>query len=184
MEDLQNISYTVVNMEKTAIILLFVGAILLAFQIAGNIGYISSIITLPLALPIKPLLNKSMQEQKGKRKFRDFASRTGYFILFIISALVFLVVGTVMLPVMIVYLFIGQPLLAINTILNVLYHKSLEPWRDEFFSQFHLTLAFRKIETKLTDEEIWKKTREKEIPFLALFGVVCLTVGFILQLVQ
>ncbi len=173
-----------VNMEKTAIILLYVGTILVAFQIVGNIGYISSIITLPLALPIKPLLNKSMQKQKGKRKFRDFASRTGYFILFVISAVVFLAVGTAMLPVMVVYVFIGQPLLAVNTILNIFYHKSLEPWKEEFFLQLHLTLAFRKIETKITDEEIWKRTREKEVPFLALFGVVCVTVGFILQLIQ
>ena len=171
-------------MEKTAIILLYVGTILVAFQIVGNIGYISSLITLPLALPIKSLLNKSMQEQEGKWKFRDFASRTGYFILFVISALVFLAVGTAMLPVMVVYFFIGQPLLAINTILNILYHKSLEPWKNEFLSQFHLTLAFRKIETKLTDEEIWRNTRERKIPFLALFGLVCITVGFILQFMQ
>ncbi len=171
-------------MEKTAIILLYIGTILVGFQIVGNIGHISSLITLPFALPIKPLLNKSMQEQEGKRKFRNSVCGTGYFILFVISALVFITVGIAMLPIMIAYLFIGQPLLAINTILNILYHKSLEPWKEEYLSQLHSTLAFRKIETKLTDEELWKKARERGIPFLALFGVVCVTIGFILQLIQ
>ena len=42
-------------MEQT---LLFIGAMLVAFQYVGDIGYASSLFALPFALPIKPLLKK------------------------------------------------------------------------------------------------------------------------------
>jgi hypothetical protein len=165
-------------------ILLYTGTILIAFQIVGDIGYISTIIALPLALPIKPLLNKFTQKQKGKRKFKHFASRTGYFILFLISALVFIAVGIALSPVMLVYLFIGRPLLALNTVLNILYRKSLEPWKDMYISGVRSALKALNVKKKVTDENLWKIPKQKEVPFLALFGVVCVSAGFILQFIE
>jgi hypothetical protein len=176
-------NYTVPNMDKIANILLYVGTILVGFQIVGKIGYVSAILTLPFALPIKPLMEKYFQSQKGKRKSTVFVVQSGYFFLFIIVAFVFISIGILMLPIWIVYFFIGQPLLTINRILNKLYQKSMEPWKDIFFSELYLMLAYRKVKTKIREDEVWKKTKQNEIPFLALFGLVSLTVGFILQLI-
>jgi hypothetical protein len=168
-------------MSLTANALLYIGAVLIAFQIVGKIGYISTIVVLPFALPIKPLLNKFTQQQKEKRKFTGLAFRTGYFILFLIVALMLIAVSVALSPVMLVYLFIGRPLLALNTGLNILYRKSLEPWRDMYISGVRSLLNIRKVKRKVTDEYLWQIPKQKEVPFLALFGVVCLTVGFILQ---
>jgi hypothetical protein len=168
-------------MSLIANVLLYIGAILIAFQIIGDIGYISTIVVLPFALPIKPLLSKFTQQHKEKRKSTDLAFRTGYFILFLIVALMLIAVSIALSPVMLVYLFIGRPLLALNTGLNILYRKSLEPWRDMYFSGVRSLLNVRRVKRKVTDEYLWQITKQKEVPFLALFGVVCLTVGFILQ---
>jgi len=165
-------------------VLLYVGTILIAFQIVGDIGYVSTIIALPLALPIKPLINKFTQKQQGKRKFKQFASKMGYFILFLISALVFIAVGIALSPVTLVYLFIGRPLLALNTGLNILYRKSLEPWKDMYLSGVRSALKALNVKKKVTDEDLWKIPKQKEVPFLALFGVACVTAGFVLQLIK
>ena len=161
--------------------LLYIGALLIAFQFVGRIGFASSVLVLPFALPIRPLLNKLTEKSKTKRTFKDVVKQVCLVILFILSTIIFLAVGTALLPIMFIYFFVGLPILWINGVLNLLYRKSLEPWKDVYFIIFHGYLKILNAKTELSDEELWKSTKEKKVPFLAFFGLLCITAGFILR---
>jgi len=170
-------------MEKTANILLYVGTILIAFQIVGNIGFVSTIISLPLAIPIPFFLKKFTQKYTGKRR-AVIAKKTGYFSLFLLTTLVFITVGVALSPIIILYTFVGRPLLFLNKALNIIYRKSVEPWKDFYLTMLRATLKANNVKKKLSNDDLWKITFQKEVPFLALFGVVCVTIGFVFQLIS
>jgi hypothetical protein len=96
-----------------------------------------------------------------------------------------LLIGTVVFsPFLLIELFIGRPLLWLNVALNVLLLKLMEPWKDIYFISVRAAVKGRRTRIKPTDRNLWKIARQNEVPFLGLLGVVCLTVGFVLQLVQ
>ena len=191
-------------MENT---LLFIGAMLVAFQYVGDIGYASSLFALPFALPIMPLLRKvgltfvwaiplkgkwEITKPKTKCKLVKFyIVQVGWWILFILSGTLLVVATITLSPIMLVYYFVGRPLLAINTLLNQLFEKSMAPWKDLYIFFLKEYLRFWRMKTKLTDNELWEKRNEKwekrnekgEKPFLAFIGLLFIVAGFVLQLI-
>ena len=83
---------------------------------------------------------------------------------------------------MLIYFFVGRPLLFINTLLNLLFEKSMTPWKDFYIFLVKETFRKRGIKTKLTGDELWEKRKEKgEKPFIAFIGLLFIVAGFILQ---
>ena len=180
-------------MEQT---LLFIGAMLVAFQYVGDIGYASTLITMPFALPIKPLMRKiglnvnmalpikAVWEIKtpSQKRVKFYVIQVAWWILFVLSVTIFILISLISLPIMLVYYLIGKPLLCVNKLLNLLYEKSVTPWQDVFYMAMRLILADQKIERKFTNKELWELRKKKgELPFLAFIGLLCIIAGFILQ---
>ena len=179
--------------------LLFIGAMLVSFQYVGKIGYASSLFGLPFGLPIRPLLRKigltfvwtippkgkwTIIKPTSKRKLVKFyIAQAGWWILFIPSLTLFVVAAIVLSPIMFVYVFVGLPLLSSNTLLNRLLEKSIVPWKDLYIFLLKENLKFRKVKTKLSDNELWEKRKEQgDKPFIAFIGLLFIVAGFILQL--
>ena len=185
-------------------ILLFVGALLVAFQFVGDIGYAATLISMPFALPLSPLMRKlginykrvspmqlgfQISEQTAGIT-RNRLVRVIWWIIFILTAIIFAAVTLVTQPIMLAYLLIGRPLIWINKILNAIYQTSMNPWDIIYLTmmQQHIHMM-QKMGVKTTkkhysDKQLLKIRRKKgELPFLAFFGLLCIAAGFILELV-
>jgi len=184
--------------------LLFIGAMLVAFQYVGDIGYAATLFSAPFALPIKPLMRKlgldikkvspvqlSFQLEPPAGRAKKFKiTKVVWIVLLIISAGLFGIITIATQPIMIVYYMIGRPLIGINKLLNLLYEKFFVQWQDIYLVGVNNYIAFLKkyfrIQTtkeEYSDEE-WLEIRKKkgELPFLAFIGLLCIIAGFILQL--
>lgn len=161
--------------------LLFIGAMLVVFQYVGDIGYASTLFSMPFALPIRPLLEKATQHHK--RGYKSIVIQIAWWMLLTMSATIFVIISIVLSPIMLVYLFVGRPLLYINKLLNRLYEKSITPWQDVYSIILRVFLRNLKVEKEFTDEELWEIRKQKgELPFIAFIGLLCIVAGFILQL--
>lgn len=188
-------------MEQT---LLFVGAMLVAFQYVSNIGYVATLFSMPFALPIKPLMKKLglsykrvspvqlgfQIDQPTERMVRNKIMQVIWWSLFILSVAIFATVTIATQPIMIAYLLVGRPLLGINKLLNLIYEKTTSQWDIVYLVIMQNGINFMqnvlKIKTtkkRYSDEDLLKIRKEKgELPFLAFIGLICIVVGFILQL--
>ncbi len=181
-------------MEQT---LLFIGAMLVAFQYVGDIGYASSLFALPFTLPIRPLMTKigltvnfalpikATWEIKtpSQKRVIFYITQVAWWILFILVVTIATIITAVLSPIMMVYFFIGRPLLLINKLLNSLYETSLTPWQDLYSLMMRLSLKRMKINKEFTDKELWEMRKQKgEKPFIAFIGLLFIVAGFILQL--
>ena len=86
-------------------ILLFIGTLLIAFQIAGKISFVSEIFVLPLVFPIDFLEEKKQQKIYTRGKFKDIMRTSTYNFLFFIYFIVSITVMIALLPVYFVYFF-------------------------------------------------------------------------------
>ncbi|MFC1911708.1 hypothetical protein ACFLXG_00920 [Chloroflexota bacterium] len=181
-------------MEQT---LLFIGAMLVAFQYVGEIGYTSTLFSLPFTLPIKPLMKKIGLtvimalppkvewniRKPSEKKVKFYTIQVVWWMLFILSIISGTVVAIALSPIMFVYLFIGRPLIRINKLLNLIMEKSMTPWKDEYIFYLRESLKFWRIEIQSTDAELWEARKQRgEKPFVAFIGLLCIIAGFILQL--
>ena len=121
---------------------LFVGTILLAFQYVGDIGYVSTLLAMPFALPLPPLMKKLGYNfnrvsttqlgfeinEKTPAVTRNKFVRGVWWLLFICTVICFGAVFLITQPIMWAYFLIGRPLLAINKALNIIYRTSISPW--------------------------------------------------------
>lgn len=185
--------------------LLFVGALLVAFQYVGDIGYAATLMAMPFALPLSPLMRKlgisykrvsPMQlgfqiSEETTGVTRNKPIRVIWWILFIFTAICFSAVTLVTQPIMLAYLFIGRPLLGINKILNAVYQTSMNPWDIIYLTSMQQGIhMMQKMGIKTTkkhysDKQLLKIREKKgELPFLAFFGLLCIVAGFILQLMK
>jgi len=177
--------------------LLFVGTMLVAFQYVGDIGHIATLFSMPFALPLQPLMKKlgisykrvtpiqlGLQTDQSTESRRMV--RVIWWILFVLSTIVFAVVSIATQPIMIAYLLISRPLMGINRLLNLAYEKSIAPWNFLFLTitQGYIS-RMRMTKRKYSDKELLKIRKKKgEIPFLAFIGVLCIVAAFILHIVQ
>jgi len=186
-------------------IFLFIGTILVAFQIVGDIGYIATIFSMPFALPILPLMRKvglkytrpspsqlgfEMVYGKDRNKLR-FVSQFGWWTLLILVGAMFIIVTAATQPIMLAYMLICQPLLGINKLLNLIYKKTIEPWdfiylvmMQKNINAMH-ALNIRTTKRNYSDKSLLKiRNKKGEIPFVAFIGVLFIIVGFIFQLIK
>ena len=189
---------------QLAQILLFVGAMLVAFQYVGDIGYATTLLSMPFALPLPTLMRKLGINYKRVSPMelgfqiseqitgitRNKLVRVIWWILFIFTIIIFSAVTLVTQPIMLAYLFIGRPLLGINKILNIIYQTSINPWDIIYLTSMHRHIhMMQKIGIKTTkkhysDKQLLKiRGKKGELPFLAFFGLLCIAVGFILELI-
>jgi len=177
-------------------ILLFVGAMLVAFQYVGDIGYAATLFSMPFTLPLQPLMKKlgisykrvtpiQLGFQIDQPTESRWMVRIIWWILFILSTIVFVVVSIATQPIMIAYILICRPLLGINKLLNRIYEKSIAPWDFLFLTimrNYSIKIGITK--KKYSDNKLLKIRKKKgEIPFLAFIGLLCIVTGFILQLI-
>jgi hypothetical protein len=171
-------------MENTATILLYVGTILIGSVYVSNMGYLSTILLLPFTRGFKPIFKKLMKPPKRTNKILSALERTALSIVFIFYAILITIWFFITLPFLIIQFFIGMPLLYINNLLNKLLLKSMEPWKDIYFTNIRKRVKDKHTNIEPTDENLWRIAEQNRVPFLALFGVVCATIGFILKLVS
>lgn len=180
--------------------MLFVGAMLVAFQYVGDIGYIATLFSMPFALPVQPLMKKLglsykrvtpiqlgfQLDQPAERTTRNRTMRIVWWTLFILSTIVLFAVTIATQPIMIAYILISRPLVGINKLLNRIYEKSIAPWNFLYLTIMQSYIdKIRMTKKKYSDKELLKIRKKKgEIPFLAFIGLLCIIAGFILQITQ
>ena len=186
---------------------LFVGTILVAFQIVGDIGYIAPLFSMPFSLPILPLLKRtglsfkrtsrvkiSFQIDRTIVKKREKSlSQVIWWILLILTAIVFAAVTVATMPITIAYTLIFRPLLGINTLMNFIYRKTMSSWDFMYlsFMQNYVDIMQKDFNIKTTQKKYSDKDlikirnkNEKDIPFVAFIGLLFIVAGFVLQIIQ
>ncbi|MFC1942822.1 hypothetical protein ACFLWU_06390 [Chloroflexota bacterium] len=171
-------------MENAAIILLYIGTILIGAEYVGNMGYISTIVVLPLSRGIKRLFERLMSPTKESNKLKAGFEIFSLTLLFLLWVLIILIAALVLSPFLIIQFIIGMPLLRLNNWLNKLKLISMEDWKDTYYQGVRAKIKGKQTNIKPTDENLWRVAEQSRVPFLALFGVVCVTIGFIFQLLK
>lgn len=142
-----------------ATILTYVGTLLVAFEIVAKFGHILSLPGLALFKPIvRPLLT-------NKTSYKTWLLLPLLFIFGIIS-IIFMSITIV----------ISMPPHEANKLLNRIYKKQKAPLNP---------IAAEYVKKKLPnvpDEKVNKALEEMQIPFVAIIGIIVLTVGFILDI--
>lgn len=184
--------------------LLFVGAMLVAFQYVSNIGYVATLFSMPFALPLNPLMKKlgvsfkrespsqlGVQiDQQKERTRRQKWMRIIWWILFLLSVIISVTATLLTLPIQIMHLVIFRPLIGINKLLNKIYEKAIAPWdiiylvmTQKGIHALQNTFKVKTIKKTYSDKDLLKIRAEKgELPFLAYIGLLCIITGFVLQL--
>ena len=171
-------------MENTATIFLYIGTILLGTQYVGKMGYISTIVMLPLVRGFMPVIHRLSNLPKRENKFVGVIEKVFFSVITLLYVVMITILFFVLLPFLFIEVFIGRPLLYINSLLNKLTLKSMEPWKDMYFEGVRKLVKGKPTKIKPTDKNLWKIAQENNIPFMAIFGVLCATIGFILKLVS
>ncbi len=165
-------------MVNLANALLYIGNMLIAFEIVGEIGYLQTLFNLLFARMIPLALSKLMHPETKSNFIKVFFS------FLLILAVITLIMGSlVFLPIMVAY-FIGRTLIWLNLILNKLLLWVIEPWKEIYFVGVRSAIKGKPIKIKPTDRNLWKIAGEHKVRFIALFGVIFLTAGFILQIIN
>jgi hypothetical protein len=166
-------------MTNLANILLFVGNILIAFEIIGEIGYIQSLLGLLFVSPIHHFLNQLTETPENKSTLW----KIGYcsFLLIITGLLIMVAIA---LSPFLLAMFVGKIFLAINLFLNELLLVLLRQWKEFYFASVRQAVKGRKTKFKPTDNKLWRIAEEHKVPFVALLGVLFLIAGFIIQLLN
>ena len=181
-------------MEKT---LLFIGAMLVAFQYVSDIGYVATLFSVPFILPLKPIMNKlglyieksspiklsfKWNPPKGNSK-KFIVTQVILWLIFIILVILSGVITLLTQPIMIVYFIIGRPLLGMNKLLNLLHEKFFTQCSNRYLAFSKKYFGTQTTKDQYSDEE-WLEIHKKkgELPFLAFIGLLFIITGFIIQL--
>jgi len=171
-------------MENAATILLYVGTILVGSVYVSKMGYLSSILLLPFTRGFKPIFRKLTKPPKRKNKVISILEKTVLYVVLLLYFGIITIWFFITLPFLLIQICLGMPLLFVNNLLNKLLLKSIEPWKEVYFSKIRERVKGKPTNIKPTDENLWRIAEENKVPFLALFGVLCATIGFILKLVS
>jgi hypothetical protein len=193
-------------------IFLFIGTILVAFEVVKDIGFDQSLFALPLAYPVNVAMKRigvvikrdtywSLKYERQKVTKQSVSDRVKYIlwiICFFVSAICLTAFVIVCTPLMMV-LGIGRILDTVNQLLNIAYKWSFQPWEDIYFVATNITLKYMNKATKLkllgwlfkktviqeraTNSELKQALKKKgNLPFVAFIGLLLITAGFVLQL--
>jgi hypothetical protein len=190
--------------NQLADIFLFVGTILVAFQIVGNIGYIATFLSMPFSLPLLPLMKKLglsfKRSSRIKLKFQldrptqksNIFIQIIWWVLLIVSVILFGAASAITLPLMMAYALIFRNLLGINKLMNYIYRKTVSHWDFMFLFAMQNNVDImhyfniKTTQKKYSDRALLniRNKNEKDLPFVAFIGLLFIVAGFILQLLK
>jgi hypothetical protein len=167
-------------MVDTSDVLRYVGTILIGFQLVSKMGYVQTFINLSLARPIRGLVTVLPDILRGDRLSPKVGMLTLLFVL-----VVLLTIGTITLsPFLLVELLVGRPLVFLNSMLNWLLLKLIEPWKDSYFTAVRGSVRGHRLKHKPTDRRLWDIAKKNDVPFIGLSGILCVTASFIIEMVS
>lgn len=161
----------------TDAILLYVGVILVAFEVIGRSPHSLSFLLLPFYRPVNSLFQKP--EFLRESLLRDYMT----FVLWLVVRVVLFVVVICSMPVamvLIVLWYVSQILQLISRQVNVLYQKELTHWYRQ------LVRVSRALHpgyfSGKEDSERLTASRQMQVPFVACTGLALIIASFILRL--
>ena len=174
-------------------ILLYVGTILIASEIARDVQHITIFITAPYSIVVHKLLPKLALVMSKSKKSSSF-----YFKIFrkLIKSVIIILTIAIMSPVF-ALIFITQLIMLPNYLLNRIYSKLLR-MADNIpamhndlilFLGSAFSLASTKVEGLPTNDKdveinLNKVINKPRIPFNGILGLVLVTISFILELIS
>jgi len=161
--------------------LLYVGTLFIAYQLVGRVGHVGSLPMLCLNF-ILLAARKYHKKEQADLSFRRKVCRVALIVLGIVpgTVIVFLIAVS-LTPLVLVPVAVGHILDRFNNLLNNLYQRLLDTVRQEFLLPRVKQRLGTSGKAAYTDEQILEASRSP-LPFLALIGLLLVTVGFILEL--
>lgn len=161
----------------TQAILLYSGAILIAYEIAGEVSHLPTLMV-TLVSHIFDLGNNVDRWVTNLPKI----IRIGIRILIRVILLPIFVVATALVMVVMGLWLVGQVIKFIDIVLNKVYRFEVKRIVEQ---QPKITKGIiHAFLPKIEDEEISSAIEKIRVPFLAFVGIVLLTIGFILELIS
>jgi hypothetical protein len=161
-------------------IMLYVGTLLIGFQLVGDLSHLFALLVHSLGR-----LATAMSSQKKERVSQDRSKFLNVLknIPRQVLLLLLLIVVTAVVIVMFVVSLVGQFLIYINAKLNSAYANALDPRKTDYISTSHAFVTMLgKDNPAINNLEIWKRIKQRGVPFVGLTGIIILSVGFALQL--
>jgi hypothetical protein len=161
-------------------ILLYVGTVLIAFQLVGDLSHLFALLLhsfgqLATALG-SPREKPTPQQRNVFLKALKSILRQVLLLLLLIAVLAVTVVISVVWVV-------GRFLMYINAKLNGAYASAIDPRTTNYIDIGRALAALMgKDKPAISDLEIWKRIRQRGFAFVGLIGIIILSAGFALQL--
>jgi len=160
--------------------MLYVGTLLIAFQLVGDLSHLFALITHSfwrLARALSP--GKKAQAYQSQSAFLGALKS----VLWRVTLLLLIVVALAMVVALFLVWVVGRLLAVINAKLNSAYANALDPRKTNYISISRaLAPIMNKDDPAIDDVHIWEEIKERGFPFVGLIGVIILSIGFALQL--
>jgi len=162
----------------TTTILLFSGAVLIAFEIAGGFSHLPGYVLLLIFHIFQFLVEKVDKHVRSINKKIRIA--LNILMVIIMSPII---ISTFILSIVVVILWIiGQILMLVDKILNNNYRNEIKRLTKQQPKRVLGTIKF--FLPKMKDEEIFTAIAKIKVPFVAFIGLVLLIIGFILEIIS
>lgn len=165
-------------MNNADAILLYVGTIFIGYEYLLEFYYLGSLLLAPFFKRLLKAYSDFMRDTLSSKE--RFVKALKIVILFVLLS----PLCAIALICILVTMFIGWPLRNINRGLNYLLVKLLEPGKEIYFEAMRMAVRDKKTTVPPTDKNLWKIVQDKQVPFIPLFGVLMVTLGFILQMIN
>lgn len=156
-------------------ILLFTGAVLIAFEVLGDVRHLTNFGLVAVANIFAGLFyspSESTEERAQPKRSNTAPLRIMHQLLLIPIAIlvfclsiVFIILGTVS------YFPRG-----LNRFLNIIYRRQLKPWQPRFLWMYQALIP------NVTEDQIDEALDKMNVPFVAILGLILVSVGFALQI--
>lgn len=161
-------------------ILLYIGTILIAFQMVGDLSHLFALITHSFWRLARALIpEKEAQARQSQGTFM----RALKSVLWRVPLLLFIVVVLAIVVALFLVWVVGRLLAVINAKLNSMYAKALDPRETNYISMSRaLAITMNKQDPAIDDVHVWERIKQRGFPFVGLIGIIILSAGFALQL--
>ena len=161
-------------------ILLYVGTLLIAFQLVGDLGHLFALLLHSfgrLATALGP-----SKEKRASPTGNVFLDTLKNILRQVLLLLLLVAVSAVTVVISIVWL-VGRFLIYINAKLNSAYASAIDPRKTNYMDIGRtLVASMGKDKSAISTLEIWRGIKQRGFPFVGLVGIVILSAGFALQL--
>lgn len=165
---------------KISNILIYVGTLLIAFQLVGDLSHLFALLLHSLgqvARALGPPKEKPAPQKRGV--FVKLLKSTPRQVLLLLLLVVVLAVTAVVSVVWVV----GRFLILINAKLNSAYASATDPRKTDYIDTGRAFLVLMgKDRPAISSLEMWERVKQRGFPFVGLVGIVILSAGFALQL--